>query len=236
MKDEKSLEKGIIETDSELVCLFCGKTFNKEEIFSFGDKLVTANYAVNQHIEKQHSGPLKALLNLPAETTGISSTQKRLITLLGLDLSDQEIAEQLDISTSTIRNHRFKLKEKKKQALYFIAVMNQLERRNKKMQTDELNIHNYDERFDIQDKEKQKVLKTFLNEDGKIESIPRKAKSKIILLGYIAEFFNNEKTYTEKEVNAVIQKVHEDFVAVRRYLIEYGFLARTNDGGKYWKI
>src|SRR5699024_2469207 len=115
-----------------------------------------------------HGGSLKALLELPSEITGLSETQKKIMLLLGLDLSDQEIADQLNITKSTIRNHRFKLKEKKKQAQYFIAIMNLLEEKNKKMQIEEISIHNYDERFDIKEKEKQKVLQTFLNAEGKL--------------------------------------------------------------------
>lgn len=234
--DNKQLEKGFIETEDELICFFCGKAFNKEEIFSYDHKLVTAKYALHQHVEHAHEGVLKAILSLPSETTGISDTQKNILGLLSLDLSDQEIAEHLNIATSTLRNHRFKLKEKKKQAEFFIAAMNILERKNKKMQSEESSIQTYDERFDIKEKEKQKVLATFVAEDGRIISIPRKAKSKIVLLQYLASLFNPEKTYTEKEVNETIKRVYDDFVTLRRYLIEYGFLARTNNGEKYWKL
>ncbi|HLQ40618.1 MAG TPA: DUF2087 domain-containing protein [Tetragenococcus sp.] len=234
--EKKELENGLIETKHEFICLFCGKAFNKEEIFPLGQHLATAKGAIRQHVETKHGGSLKALLELPSEITGLSETQKKIMLLLGLDLSDQEIADQLNITKSTIRNHRFKLKEKKKQAQYFIAIMNLLEEKNKKMQIEEISIHNYDERFDIKEKEKQKVLQTFLNAEGKLTTIPRKAKSKIILLQHISGLFSSEKTYSEKEVNQIIQTIYADFVTLRRYLIEYGFFARTNDGEKYWKI
>ena len=41
-------------------------------------------------------------------------------------------------------------------------------------------------------------------------------------------------TYSEKEVNKILSRVYEDYVLLRRYLIEYGFLDRTRDGAVYF--
>jgi len=46
--------------------------------------------------------------------------------------------------------------------------------------------------------------------------------------------FDSSEKYTEKEVNQILESVYPDFVTLRRYLIEYGFLDRTADGSKYW--
>ena len=46
--------------------------------------------------------------------------------------------------------------------------------------------------------------------------------------------FSKQKTYTEKEVNDIIKQYYDDFVSVRRCLIQYGFLDRDGDGTKYW--
>ena len=42
------------------------------------------------------------------------------------------------------------------------------------------------------------------------------------------------KRYTEQELNAAIAKYDPDYVTIRRYLIEYGFVDRENDGSAYW--
>lgn len=230
------IEAGYFEKGGELVCLFCGASYLKEEIFAEDSRFFTSRYQMQQHISKVHGGVLKAVLNLPQEATGISATQKNILSLFAVDLTDEEIAQQLTVSTSTIRNHRFKLKEKKRQAQYFLAVMAQLERSNKKMQAEEISIANYDDRFNISEKERQKVLQNFLDEKGWAETIPSKEKSKIILLQKLIGEFNEEKTYTEAQVNQIIQQMFADFVSVRRYLIQYGFLGRTKDGQKYWRI
>ncbi|MDF2700621.1 MAG: transcriptional regulator, partial [Haloplasmataceae bacterium] len=49
-----------------------------------------------------------------------------------------------------------------------------------------------------------------------------------------AERFDSSKVYDEKAVNEIIKAIFNDFVTIRRYLIEYGFLARTQDCKEYW--
>ena len=39
--------------------------------------------------------------------------------------------------------------------------------------------------------------------------------------------------YSESEVNQVLRVVHDDYAALRRYLVDEGFLSR--DQGEYWR-
>ena len=50
----------------------------------------------------------------------------------------------------------------------------------------------------------------------------------------ISKRFQIGKIYGEKEVNQILKMVYEDYVTLRRYLIEYGFLDRKPDGSQYW--
>jgi len=50
----------------------------------------------------------------------------------------------------------------------------------------------------------------------------------------IAARFPPGRRYPEREVNQILRDIHEDYVTLRRYLIEYGFLERTQDCGEYW--
>ncbi|MDB1724279.1 DUF2087 domain-containing protein, partial [Enterococcus avium] len=59
---------------------------------------------------------------------------------------------------------------------------------------------------------------------------------RIILIQKLAENFTSEKQYNEKEINEIISRMFEDYVTIRRYLIEYGILGRTVDGRTYWKL
>jgi hypothetical protein len=40
--------------------------------------------------------------------------------------------------------------------------------------------------------------------------------------------------YAEKEINEILKAIYEDYVMLRRYLIEYGFIDRKSDGSEYW--
>ena len=61
-----------------------------------------------------------------------------------------------------------------------------------------------------------------------------KEKKKYILLTFIIEKFDKNKIYSEKEINEVLEPIYEDYAFVRRYLIDYRFLLRKNDGSEYW--
>jgi hypothetical protein len=54
-------------------------------------------------------------------------------------------------------------------------------------------------------------------------------------LNKIAESFEVGRKYTENEINEIISRIYErDYVAVRRYLIEYGLMDRQANGKAYW--
>ncbi|HWL22473.1 MAG TPA: DUF2087 domain-containing protein [Ureibacillus sp.] len=91
-------------------------------------------------------------------------------------------------------------------------------------------------KIEIEQEEREKVLKTYFKDglDGGIDSIPSKEKKKLIILQHILERFEAGKSYNEKEVNIILKTVNADFVSLRRYLIEYGFMDRSNDGSSYW--
>ena len=59
---------------------------------------------------------------------------RSVIEAMGEGLSDKEIAERQKISASTVRNHRFKLREKERQARAFLAMMELLKEMGDKME------------------------------------------------------------------------------------------------------
>ncbi|ARJ50083.1 DUF2087 domain-containing protein [Staphylococcus lutrae] len=76
------------------------------------------------------------------------------------------------------------------------------------------------------------VKKRFMK-DHKIHTIPRKEKDKKALMEIIAAEFESEKNYSEKEINAVLQSFYDDYVLLRRYLVDYSLLTRDNEGKEY---
>ena len=73
-----------------------------------------------------------------------------------------------------------------------------------------------------------------MDETGGIKTYPSKEKKKIIILGEVTKNFVKGRKYTEKDINKVLKRVYEDYVTIRRALIEYGFIERSNDCSVYW--
>lgn len=224
----------------QYVCLICGKAYTKGIVYSENEMLMEAQKAADTHVRSQHGGMFEYLLKMNKKYTGLTEHQQLLLNYFKQGLSDKEIVEELGGgSTSTIRNHRFNLKEREKQAKIFLAIMGLLNIReddHNKL----LNAHRgatmIDERYAITEKERTEVIKRyFTGEDGlRLSEFPSREKRKLIVLQHMMKRINPEAKYTEKELNSILQEIYPDFVTIRRYLIEYGFMERTKDGSSYW--
>ena len=125
--------KGYSEDEGGFKCLLCGEYFTKGEIYEFNDRLYDAHKMVQLHIEHVHESVLSSLLKLTSNDVGISELQLGLLSLFAGGLSDKQISEHLGVASSTIRNHRYKLREKEKQAKIFLAIMELLEEKQAKL-------------------------------------------------------------------------------------------------------
>lgn len=224
----------------EFVCLMCGRAFADGEVFAHGDKFYEARKYVAVHIAASHRSPFHSLLELDRKLTGLTEHQKSLLELFYAGRSDNEVAKELGTgSTSTVRNHRFALRERQKQAKVFLAIMELLaERVPKKSSFIDIpaSARSVDERFAITEEENAKILAASLphGPDGPIEHFPAKEKKRLAILRHVAKYFDPAATYSEKEVNAILKRFYDDYVLLRRYLIDYGFMDRKTDGSAYW--
>lgn len=80
----------------------------------------------------------------------------------------------------------------------------------------------------------RKVLKTYLDADGRIKAFPVQRKKDLAILRYVVKVFEPNRRYTEKEVNATLRRFSDDTARLRRYLVEFGFMHRQGGGGEYW--
>jgi len=54
-----------------------------------------------------------------------------------------------------------------------------------------------------------------------------------VLVHLSETLFERDRDYSEREVNEALLTVHDDFSALRRYLVIGGHLSRTRDGSSY---
>ncbi|WMM24894.1 DUF2087 domain-containing protein [Tissierella sp. MB52-C2] len=239
----EEMKKGYVELEESYKCIICQEEFTKGRIYEADSMLYDARKATEFHILEEHGSILEYLLKMNPSFIGVSEVQREVLTLMATGLSDKEIAMKLGVAQSTIRNHRYKLREKEKQTRLFLAMMELISlSTNKKiniLDKDTLcDAHKtattIDDRYNITDKEREKTIKNYMDESGSIKIFPAKEKKKIIVLSEIVKHFSKGKKYSEKEINRILQRIHEDYATIRRALIEYGFIERTNDCSSYW--
>ncbi len=94
-----------------------------------------------------------------------------------------------------------------------------------------------DARYEITQQEEQKILSTVFAsmQPLRLKTFPPKEKKKMVILRTIAKEFEEGIRYSEVQVNEILKDIYPDYVTLRRYLIEYGYLERTRDGSAYWK-
>jgi len=90
--------------------------------------------------------------------------------------------------------------------------------------------------YEDQPQNVRKVLKAYLNTDGTLKQIPTDSKKLLVILNFIVDAFSFDTNYTEKEVNTILRRFNPDTAALRRYLVDHGFMARESDGSKYWRV
>lgn len=70
--------------------------------------------------------------------------------------------------------------------------------------------------------------------DGLIVNMPRKQEEKYKLFVYLSKICFEEKKYTEKEINEILKRHYKDHCYLRRYMVDFRILKRTDDGSEYW--
>lgn len=236
----EELKRGYIQMEEQYVCLLCGKTTEKGIVYSEEGVLYEADRYMRLHIEALHQSVFDYLIGLDKKYTGLTEHQNHLLQLFYKGKSDAEVQKELGIgSASTIRNHRFVLKEKERQAKLFLTMMELLKEKDSHAPAF-IDFHKtaqmVDDRYNVTEEENKEILQKHFPEgsNGQLKKFPLKEKQKLVVLREIAERFNADEIYDEKKMNQILKGVYHDYVLIRRYLIEYGFIDRKPDGSQYW--
>jgi len=234
------VKQGFNESRQFYECIICGREIEKGMIYKDGAELYEARRFMELHITRAHGSVFEYLIGLDKKLTGLTEHMCKLLRCFYNRLPDAQIQQQLGIgSASTIRNHRFALKEKERQAKILMTVC-ELIRENETLPTKYIEPHStatmVDDRYKITLEDNDKILKKYFPDglDGRLTTFYIKEKCKLAVLRHIATRFESGRKYTEKEVDAILKQVFDDHTTLRRYLIEYGFMARTPDCRSYW--
>jgi len=83
------------------------------------------------------------------------------------------------------------------------------------------------------DPDAAKVLRAFVR-DGRLSGIPTSRTKRLVVLDMLAQEFEPGERYSEAMVNLTLGRWHADTAALRRYLVDEGFLDR--EAGQYWRM
>jgi biotin operon repressor len=171
----------------------------------------------------------------------VLADEKRL-QIVGLlarqDYSVEELATILGLSSATVSHHLRKLQKaglvQARAAQHYHIYALQLQALHEMSQQilsrDALQETTKDLDLDAYDR---KVLRDFMDGE-RLKSIPRQWKKREVILRYLADQFEFDRRYTEKEVNEILSRTHEDYASLRRYLVDSQRLARQRE--IYWRV
>ncbi len=165
------------------------------------------------------------------------------LRILGLlaqeNLTVEQLSEMLNLRPSTVSHHLAKLAEVGLVSAKASSYYNIYQLENKELEKmaqrlfsgDTLPAMAADVNLDAYD---QKVVSNYLNNDGRLKTIPSQRKKLEAILRYIAQNFSPGNRYSEGEVNQILSQFHQDTASLRREMIGIGLLERSRDGREYW--
>lgn len=215
-------QQGYHLTQGQLCCNYCSQQFAPDQVAG-----------MTTHLQTAHGGSLQAVLTTPDSANTLTAKQRELLTSFAARKNDAELADELDVTTSTIRHQRFTFRQKAAQAQLYLAqyqsvfgaaTAHELLRLPKRAQS-----------LGITAADSEQTLHQYL--DGEhITRWPRKEKLRVILCLHVLQSFSAQQLYTHAETAALLGQFSADYNSLARYLIDYDLLARTPDGQYYWRI
>ena len=168
------------------------------------------------------------------------SDKSRLQILKSLSIEDmyvERLAERLGITPPTVSFHLKKLADAGAVTSYKSQYYMMYSLKKEIFETSILEIlQTESDEADIQaqrDAEyRQKVIDAFF-EYGRLKAIPAQRKKERIILEVIAQSFEFDRIYSERETNIIIADFHDDFCTLRRDMVGEKLLNRDSRG--YWR-
>ena len=229
-------QKGWQVVGEHVLCLFCDDVM-AEKNDPDGEEKIAA------HLQTVHGGVANALIHATTKYNTLTAKQKELLTLFATEKSDQEIAQLLQISPSTVRHQKFTFREKAKQATLYQAIYASVFQKATAPTATLLSVPEksfiVDDRFNLTEAEYGKILQQYFDFSGPhltLTLLPKSQKKIIGILNRIVEEFSLGVPYSGTTIDSTLQKIYFDYSLLKRYLVDYGYFKRTADGATYQRI
>lgn len=188
---------------------------------------------IAEHLTIAHQSARNALL----AAGGLTENQQQLMQAFAAGHSDKQIAEKLGVTASTIRQQKYRFRQKAAQARLFLAQYQAVFGENDTSEL--LLVPQPAQNMAITVDQYEQVLAKnidFSGEHPELKHWPKQEAARVCLCARIVEDFAVDRQYTLNETNAILDAWYLDHSLLARYLVDFSFMQRTADGRQYWRI
>jgi biotin operon repressor len=153
--------------------------------------------------------------------------------------SVEQLAALLNLRPSTVSHHLSKLSDvglvsAKADSYYNVYQLEEEALRKTRLLFSQQDLAAVVEDVDL-DAYDRKVVEDYSLPGGRLKTIPAQRKKLEAVLRYVVSVFEPGVRYSEKQVNEILARFHEDTATLRRELVGYGLMQREGGGGEYWR-
>jgi len=154
--------------------------------------------------------------------------------------SVEQLAAILHLRPSTVSHHLSKLSDVGLVSAKADSYYNVYQLEEEKLQQTRLLFSQQDLAAVVEDVDldayERKVVEDYSLPDGRLKTIPSQRKKLEAVLGYVTKSFEPGVHYSEKQVNEILARFHDDTATLRRELVGYGLMDREGGGREYWRV
>jgi DNA-binding CsgD family transcriptional regulator len=186
-----------------------------------------------EHLTIAHQSALDALL----AAGGLTENQQQLMQAFAAGHSDKQIAADQGVTASTIRQQKYRFRQKAAQSRLFLAQYQAVFGENDPVEL--LSVPKPAQNMAITVDQYEQVLAKnidFSSAHPKLKHWPKPEAARVCLCARIVEDFAIDRQYTLNETNAILDAWYPDHSLLARYLVDFSFMQRTADGRQYWRI
>jgi len=169
------------------------------------------------------------------------SNRLKIIGLLARQpYSVEQLAALLDLKPPTVSHHLSKLSEvglvgAKAEGYYSMYYLDESALKKTRLLFSKLDLSAAVADMDM-DAYDHKVVKDYSLPNSRLKTLPAQRKKLDAILRFVVKSFEPGRHYSEKEVNDILRRFHDDTASLRRELVGSGLMQRVGGGGDYWRV